>query len=188
MDDGVVVFVQEVDVFEAERLGFGGLVFGFGVLARAEEEEIAEDAHVLGAAPLVRSPTFGGGHAVEFVDDGGVDGPDSVSWRIFSGKRLEHFADGGVQGFGDDGRGALGLVHHPDDFLADGTEVFSHSPSSSRFVAVVEIPPADPHEEDLDVEVGPLDPSEMAVDGLLLAESVPMGPLCGLSLASGLNH
>jgi hypothetical protein len=93
-----------------------------------------------------------------------------------------------MERFGFDGRGTLGLVHHADDFLADGTEVFSHRPRSSSVVAGVEVPPADPDEEGLQVDIGALDPKEMAVDGLLLTESVPMGPLRGLSSASGFNH
>ena len=140
------------------------------------------------APPLVGGATVGRWQSVEFVDNGGVDGPDSVSWRIRSGKGREHFADGRMERFGGDSSGAVGRVHHADDFLADGTEVFSHCPSPSRVAGSVEVAAADSDEENLEVDVGPLDPKEIAVDALLLTVSVPMGPLRGLSLAGGFSH
>jgi hypothetical protein len=97
VDDGVVMLMKEVDVFEAERFGLRVFGFGFRVFTGAEEEEVAKNAHVLDAPPFIWGAASRGRHVVQFVDDGGVDWPDSVCWRIFSGKGLEHFADSGVQ-------------------------------------------------------------------------------------------
>ena len=97
VDDGWFMFVKEVDVFEAERLGLGFFILGLGAFARPEEEKISDDAHVLDAPPLIGGVAFGRWHVVEFVDDGGVDGPDSVSRRISSGKGREHFPDSGME-------------------------------------------------------------------------------------------
>jgi hypothetical protein len=188
VDKMVVVFVEEMDVDEAKGDGFGILGLGFGVLARTEQEEVADDTHVLDSAPLVWREARLGWHVVQLGKDDGVDGPNTVGRRISSGKALEHFAEAWVERSRRDGRGAFGLVHHADDFLADGTEVFSNGPRASRLVIFVEVSPSDPDKEDLEVDRGPLDPKEMAVDGLFLTERCPMGPLRGLGFSCGFNH
>lgn len=183
-----VMLVEEVDVFHAkrDRLGVGGA--SGGVFTRAEHEEEGDDAHILNSPPL----GFGEGawavHAVEFCKDDGIDGPDAGGRRIFSGKGTEHFLDAGGESFRGDCRGAFGRVHHPDDFLADGTEVFSHCARSSSLVGAVDVASADADEENLEVCFGPLDPSEIAVDTQGVTEMLPMGPLVGLVLPCGFNH
>ena len=84
--------------------------------------------------------------------------------------------------------GAGGFVHHADDFRADGTEVFSHCARSSRFLASVKVASSDSDEEDLEEGFGPFDPSEIAVDIVLLTVTLPMGPARGLCGSSGGNH
>ena len=88
---------------------------------------------------------------------------------------------------GDDGRSRL-LVHQLEDFLADGTEVFSNGASSDgRFIGI-EVSPADEDCEDAEVSVGPLDPNEIATDAVGVAEGSPMVPLRGLCLSGRFNH
>ena len=84
--------------------------------------------------------------------------------------------------------GTGGLVHHADDFRANGTEVFSHCARSSRFVSSVVVASSDADEEDLEESFGPFDPSEIAVDTVLLTVTFPMGPLRGLCGSCGVNH
>ena len=93
VNDTDVMFVKEVDVFEAEGFGTGVFAGGFGVLTGPEHEEVAHDTHVLDAAPFVWGEWSGARHGTEFGDDDGVDGPNSVGRRICSGKGLEHFAE-----------------------------------------------------------------------------------------------
>ena len=158
------------------------------VFTRAEHEEEGDDAHVLDSPPLGFCEGAGAVHAVEFCQDDGVDGPDMVGRRIFSGKGTEHFFDAGGKRFWCDSGISFGGVHHPDDFLADGTEVFSHCARSSSLVGAVDVASADSDEEDLEVGFGPLDPSEIAVDTQGITEMLPMGPLVGLVLPRGFNH
>ena len=188
VDNVEFVFAEEVGMFETEGNGLGFFGCRRSIFAGTEHEEEADDAHVLDAAPLVWGESLRGSHAVEFGDDGGIDWPYSVGRRIFSGKGLEHFFDAGMVGLGGDGRGARGRVHHPDDFLADGTEVFSHCASSCSCVGAVEVASADADEEDLEVDFGPLDPNEMAIDTEFATEIFPMGPARGLGGSSGFNH
>ena len=175
-------------MFDAE--GLSARVFGasFGVFAGSEHEEVADDTHVLDAAPLVGRESWGSLHGVELGDDAAVDGPDSCWRRICSGVGREHGAEAFMVAAGGNGRGALGFVHHPDDLLADGTEVFSHCARSCLFVGGVEVAAADTEEEDLEESFGPLDPKEMAINAEGLAVMFPLLPARGLVASGGVNH
>lgn len=188
VDGGIGVFGEEVNVFDAK--GLSARVFGasFGVFTWSEHEEVADDTHVLDAAPLVGSEGRGALHGVELGDDAAVDGPDSSWRRICSGVGREHGPEAFMVTAGGDGRGALGFVHHPDDFLADGTEVLSHCARSCLFVGGVEVAAADAEEEDLEESFGPLDPKEMAIDSEGLAVILPLLPARGLVASGGVNH
>jgi hypothetical protein len=110
-----------------------------------------------------------------------VDGPNSVRRRILLGKGFEHGSEGVmVAPLHDDG-GELRRVHHADDLLADGADVFSHCASSDSFMIFVEFSSLGEAGKDAEVCVGPLDPNEITADGVFITEILPMGPHRGLA-------